>query len=725
MDTFLFEQESTHVSSLPLREGLSFLSENPEAFGLVSDAYPVVAAEWTVAAHGGESESGAPSLSLPFPLVGDVEALYDSIFEGILPRGPLTNAVLTATFGAAVGGQPYPLARYASVLSEALVTQIMADLPTDISPDELGRRLGQVVLRGLGGLRTNVERGAETTSSAVPYSVALAVARMRHVGDGHHVLDLFTAGDFRAYLLDKNGLRPLRMPEGDEIALGESTTALASRRVDLYHPEPFAILLLSSSTCAVNAAEQQSLRTIPGLAWRYRMRLEANILRILTSLSKESEFGARAGQFFTGRANGRDSASGAMLLRLGDAPFSAFRSDCLARLRHLEDMIALLPDGYDPARVPALPTRVENEHNYIRRLLEQEHGLAERTAEALRALALEKLYAPASEELPLPEDVPEMRRLSFEDVDAIYRVYDAENQDDYAHIEKNREMLKEQLSSHWVTLRPILLTAGCPDDRDDDLHEETDNDVAYASLLRLNARLSKYHAERARTMEEVASKLQKHTDILREHGEDWLHGAENDGRAALWADTAAADLSTALRSFADAYERTEDEYRYLLETYTAERANLFARDTDSTNGFFANDWENLLHGRLTDEQAKTYRSAIAAATEGNTYTALWDDLCVISRGTGARICRVQDRATDRRAVRDLSEKKEFRIAALRASAYRDPDWGEAVCDLLDTAHRASYFTMVRRWQETRELMARQASAYEEYRKLYEDDSPLS
>ena len=302
-------------------------------------------------------------------------------------------------------------------------------IPSETSQEELSRRLGEAVMRGLSGLRDNVEKNGEITSSAIPYTVSLAACRLRHLGGGRHALDLLTAGDFRAYLLDKNGLRPLHLLPSGEISLTDPTATLGGRRIDLYHTEPFAILLLSGSACTVNAAEQQSLRSNPGLAWRYRMRLEASVLRILTSLSKESDFSARATQFFTGRACGRDSASGAILLRLGESPFSAFRADCLSRLRHLEDMIALLPDGYDPTRVPSLPSRVETEHSYIRRLLEQEQGLAERTADALRVLALEKLLAPThpDEILPPPEDVPELRRLTFEDVEAIYRVYDAEN----------------------------------------------------------------------------------------------------------------------------------------------------------------------------------------------------------------------------------------------------------------------------------------------------------
>ena len=717
MDALSHTHESNHTATpLPLREGLAFLSENPEAFGLISDARPIVADGWMVATNGSDTDEGV--LARSFPPTEGIDGLYDTVFAGILPRSPLTAEILAGTLGS--GKRGTSIARYAAVLSEAVIAHLLSGMPAEITYSEMTRQLGQAVSRSLVGLRENCNRMGVPEQDAELYAVSLAVCRARYVGDGHHVIDLLVAGDYRAYLLDADGMRPLRLPDADEINPDGEPAPLAGKRIDLYHPDPFAILLLSGSACSVNAAEQQSLRSNPGLAWRYRMRLEASILRIVTTLASESDFGSRASQFFTGRACGRDSASGAMLPRRGDVPFSAFRSACLSRLRHVEDMIALLPDGYDPTRIPPLPSRVENEHNYIQRLLTQESGLLERTTEALRILAFEKLTCPSDEVPPLPEDVPELRRLRFEEIEEVYRVYDAENTEDYDRIEENRSVMREQMAAHWVTLRPILLQA-CGGDG----AEQSDGDVAYASLLRLNARLAKLYRERNECMAEVTRKLEKQTATLRAEGDDWLHGRGDDGRAALWADTAAADLSAALRGFADTYERTEDEYRTLLTTYVDERARLFERDAEQADGFFFAVWEAVLHGRLSEEQTAAYRAAIADETAGDFYTQLWDDVCVISRGTGARIRRVQERSADRRAVRDISERAELRIAALRASAYQDPDWGEAVCDLLDTPHRTSYFTMVRRWQETCELRARQAAAYEEYRKLYEDESLLS
>ncbi len=719
----LFQTSALNLSSASpaLRDGVAFLSENPEAFGAVSDAYPVVTDDCIIAANG--SETGVRVVSRPYPAGNGIDGLYDTVFADILPRSPLTASVLAGTFGAAIGGQEYPIARYAAVLSEAVAAEVLSGMPAEATHGEIARRLGEAIPRALAGLRANLGQDEVPPEDDTDLlSVSFAACRTKHLGDRHYTIDLFFAGDYRAYLLDKDGLRPLHIPASEPLSF-DTSPALTGNRFKLYHPDAFAVLLLSGSACAVNSADRQSLAANPGLAWRYRMRLEANILRILTALSKESDFGARATQFFTGRANGRDSASGAISVFRKDDSFSAFRADCLARLRHLEDMIALLPDGYDPTRVPSLPSRVENEHNYIRRLLTQEAGLSERTAEALRILALEKLTSPDETAWPLPADVPHLRRLSPEDIADVFRIYDAENAEDYAYIRQNRAALRGQLADHWVTLRPILLRVSEGEGAawEPDEAELTDNDIAYKSLLRLNARLGKHYAEREHCMTAVSEKLEQHIAILRSRGKDWLHAHGEDEVAALWADTAAADLSAVLRGYADTYERTEDEYRSLLADYTADRERLFSLDAEDPDGFFAADWEAILHGRLSEGDWGRYRTALAAETDGDSYVRLWDELCIISHGTGARQRRIEARSVERRTARDISERTEFQIAAIRASAYQDPDWGEEVCDLLDDAHRANYFTMVRRWQETCELMTRQAAAYEEYRRLYEDD----
>ncbi len=719
MDELLYTPKPNHSSSLHMRVGMAFLAENPEAFGFISDAYPMVTDEWLIAAHGRETEAGAASFT--YPASGGIEGLYENVFPGILTPDSLTDELLAKTFGDALGRREHPVARYVAAVSEAVSAEVLRDVTDAASHEEMARRLGEAVPEALSALREHLCRDGLTARDAELYAVSLAVCRMKSLGGGSYTLDLFMAGDYRVYLLDAHGMRPLRLPHTSEIFPEGPILPMEGKQIQLRHPSPFAVLLLSGSACSVHATEAQALKENPGLVWLYRMRLEAGILRILTALSNEDDFGGRAGQFFTGRACGRESASGALSIWRGETSFSTFRSDCLTRLRHLEDMIALLPDGYDPARVPPLPSRVETETAFIRRMLSQEQGLLERTTDALRALALEKLYVSPAEEIPLPEEVPELRRITREDIAETYRVYDAENDEDYEHIRRNRAAMREQMADHWVTLRPVLLRAAASlrDGEDGEVSSAcAASDRAYASLQRLNARLGHLAEERRRCLHETEQRLADHRSILKSAGNDWLSGRAGTDHAAAWADTAAGALSDALRELANTYERTEGEYRSLLTAYMTERDRLFQCDAETADGAFSAEWAALLNGQLSEEHGKVFRDAILFDMD-ELYVKLWDDVYVISRGTGARLARVRDRAADRRMARDIAARSEFRIAALRASAYRDADWGEGVCELLDTAHRNSYFTVVRRWQETCELMARQAAAYEEYRTLYE------
>jgi hypothetical protein len=69
-------------------------------------------------------------------------------------------------------------------------------------------------------------------------------------------------------------------------------------------------------------------------------------------------------------------------------------------------------------------------------------------------------------------------------------------------------------------------------------------------------------------------------------------------------------------------------------------------------------------------------------------------------------------------ARDLAGRADLQIAALRASAYEDPDWGESVVAVLEPARRREHRDVVRRWQESCELAARRAEAFESYSRSY-------
>ncbi len=730
-----------------LREGMTFLSENLDAYGFVSDAYPVATERWLIAANGREAETGTATFT--YPNIDAVEGLYKNVFNGLILEDATTTDILTRTFSSNPELMEHPVARYVAALSECVALRVLGETDDAVPRKTLASRMGASVSGALNALREYICCDRLTARDDQLYTASLAVCRMMTRGEGTYILDWLVAGDYRAFLLDSDGLRPLHLPQTGGIS-PEIGTPPDGKRIVLHHPAPFALLLLSGSACEVSATEEQSRRENPGLVWLYRMRLEANLLRILTACGRVTDFGDRAGRFFTGRANGRESASGAMAYFGEGASFAEFRADCLARLRHLEDLIALLPDGYDPSAAHRMPSRAEAENAYIRRLLARERGLSERTSDALCALALKRLHGAAPEEaVPPPADVPDYRRLLPGDITETFRIYDRENDEDYAFIRRNSAALREYLSENWVTLRPILLSASedaCADGSVEMLNEDDEEivfigsvegtdkatdathtpvgraaDRAYRAVLRLNARLSELHRRRSTCTEGVAHALEAQVRILRANGKDWLHGRAGDGQACAWADNAADALSEQLRRFANTYESTEASYRSLLTAYLSERDRLFALDT-ADGGAFAAAWTAMLEGRLPVADWAAYRSAIADATaaDGEAYVELWDDLHVISQGTGAHYAQIRSRAADTRMARDLAAREELRIAAVRASAYQDADWGEPVCALLDPTHRTSYAAMVRRWKESCELLVRQEAAYREYRALYDE-----
>ncbi len=726
MDDLLYTPAEDTSEQSALCEGMAFVSENLDAFGFVSDAYPVATARCLIAANGYEAEAGASTFT--YPGVGGISGLYATLYDGLVRPDATVDDLMTRTFGKSVERREHPVARYVAALAESVAFRILDEAGENTSHEKMAARLGRALPAALNRLRENICRDQVTARDAELYTASVGICRITDTGGGTYTLDWFAAGDYQAYLLDSNGLCPLPVPHTAGITPEGDGSPLWGERIRLAHPTPFAILLLSGSAVAVNALEMQSVREHPGLAWRYRMRLETNILRIFTSCVLEDEFAERAARFFMGRANGRESASGAMALFCGDASFASFRAECLARLRRLEDTIALLPEGYDPDTVPRLPSRTETENAYIRRLLSREPGLAERTTDALCALALQRLRGTAEADIPLPKGVPDYRRLLSADVEATFRAYDSENDEDYAAIRQNAVALRENLSEHWVTLRPILL--GVSDGSDAPAAEQRIIcDRAYHAILRINGRLSDLLEKRRDCMERLSRELAAQALILRTSGPDWLHGRAAGDHPAVWAAEAEGSISDTLRAFADTYEATDAEYRSLLPAYMAERDRLFACDAERDDGTFAAEWKAIVEGRLPEERWNAYRIAILAATDdetlagmdraGEDYAALWEDLHIISKGTGARLARIRGRATNTRMARDIASRTDIRVAAIRASAYEDADWGEGVCNLLDAAHRNSYQLMVRRWQEGRELASRRAAAFEEYRSMYE------
>ncbi len=736
------------------KEDLAFLSENPEAFGLVADAYPIATDEWLVAANGADaSDGGTPT----YPMGEDgVDGLYDTLFGTLLERTDAGASILSRTFGEGAEQEEQPVSRYCAALSELTAARLLGGAARGASLEQSALMLGDELARALDALRTVICRDGLTDREADCFSVSLGICRLTDRGAGRYALDIFSAGDFHAYLLDAAGLCPVHMEPTAPLSPNDLGRPLPGRRIDLDHPEPFAVLLLSDSVCALNAAESRSLRETPGLIWRYRMRLEEHILRLITACLRAGELGERATRFFTGRARGRNAASGALLLPAA-CDYEALRTVAAARLAHLEDLIALLPDGYDPASVPPLADRAETEHAYIRHLLSQDHDLADRASEAVRLAALARLAAGADPDAPPPAEAPAYRRLALADVSPLFARYDAENAEDRAKAEANRAALRTQFADNWITLRPLLRTLV----RDDGLSAET---VAYraatdrdaASAAALNARLGALLSDRRARAERLETLLSNGLATLRAEGNDWLAARAGDDSPVHWGESLAAALPAALADFLSDRRAASERYRALLVAYMTERDSLFARDTAAPHGFFAADWQSIYDGVLPDARWGALRDALTAAEaerlaatsdsdreeplydlfsdlpetadsvpsppqapDLTPYIDLLDVLSRISRGTGTRLARIEARAADRRAARDLSGDLDLLIAAVRASAYEDTAFDPSVTAVLTPSARQDYLTAVRRHADAQDRTRRRAEAYEGYRRMYE------
>lgn len=716
MDTKQYADEWAAESRL--LSGMAFLAENPEAYGLVPDACPVVTSDLLLAVNGHAATGG--ELSPTYPVEeGGVDGILDTLYGNLIPRTDENARLLRATFGESEGMQEHPVARYCAVLAEATALRILDGAAKGASAEQVCFMLGDEIPRQLARLRETVCGDGVTPRDDALFSVSLGACRVTHEGEGSYLLDVFAAGDFRVYLLDGNGLHPVWMratprlspADGRELPDAESdeasceTARLTRSSVKLYHPEPFALLLLSDSLCAPGAPETRVLRENAGMIWRYRMRLEDQLLRLVTACVREQEFGERAARFFTGRSHGRDSASGAVMILREGVSYEVFRAMCQTRLSHLEAMISLMPEGYDPARVPVSVSREEMEESRLRRVLERERGIADRVTEAVRLCVLEKLKrGDVGEVCPPPADAPAYRRLPWGEVYAAYRRYDAENDADRARVAENQHVLRENLADHWVALRPRLL----------ELSRRAPTPAAqrsYAACADMSVRLGRMLTERRKRLHTLESLLSDSLDILRADGRDWAEGRSGDGSMAAWSGRLTRDLQDGLSPVLETWQRDTEAYRSLLTAYTYERELLFRLDTNDREGFFASDWLAVQNGELADSRWDAVRRLLESAPA---YRELWDALRRVSKGTGALLARIYGRGAERRTARELADRPDIQLAALRASAYEDEDWGESVIAVMDPPLRREHKDAVRRWQETRELAARRAEAYAEY-----------
>ncbi len=712
MDHHFNTHDRKREAALPdWQAGSSFLVENPELYGAVFDAYPVAMGDLLLGVNGTAAEDGAPVPSFAAEEAG-VEGLLNTVYGQLLPPTEETAAVLRGTFGDRDEEQEYPVARYSAALAEAVALYTFRGPARGTSYEQTSLMLGSEIARKLSILRDTIERlDSDTQADDSCYTVSFGACRILRMGEGRYTLEIFAAGNFRLYLLDREGMSPLWTAVTPCID-PDSNKIVSGCRVPLLHPEPFAVLLLSDGVCGYGAAEERALQENAGMRWACRMRLEDHILRLVTACVRPAEFGERAERFFTGRSVGRGSASGAICLCLdADTSYETFREACQHRYAELEAWIAGLPNGYDPDDETSLPTREDMEKSFSRYLMESRPTLVERVTRAIGDYAVRILHgAPRVDELPYPDGVSDLLRLDYGEVNGIYARYDAENRADREQLADNVRLLRELLSENWITLRPQLRPL-YPDG--DAAHERT-----YRHCVQMNRRLYAMLENRRRMIGEAEARLTRALDTLRACGEDATYGRGGDVPASAWLSTNEGDVLSLTQDLRRLEAEGED-YRTLWVAYTAERDTLFSLDTMSDKGFFAADFTAIRIGELSDDGWERLREALSARRGEASGEGLWDAVRAMSAYVRVLRDRIDDRDAEGRMAREISRDYVWQMACIRAAIYGDAHWGDDVATVLDESARHEYLAAVARHREQCELAERKKSIYESYRRLYE------
>jgi hypothetical protein len=296
-------------------------------------------------------------------------------------------------------------------------------------------------------------------------------------------------------------------------------------------------------------------------------------------------------------------------------------------------------------------------------------------------------------------------------------VYDCENDEDREWVEKNRRALQENLSEHWISLRPALLSdAPCKDEAM--VRYRLVGERLFGSCMEMNGKLTRMLLARRRRLLEVESLLADGLDCLSFEGNDWIYARAGGDRLDQWAASLEESLPRALSALRSDWKTDTEAYRSLWVAYISEREALFRHDTRPEQGAFAEDWQRMLDGSLPESRWDLFIGRVEDNPETASFAEMMGALHRISRGTGTLLARIRSRAAESRVARELAYRPELRSAALRGAAYEDGDWGAEVIAVMDTATRNEFRATLRRWQERCDFLRRQAEAYTEYSTMY-------
>ncbi len=722
-----------------------FLSASPESFGLVPDACPVATRYMLIGADGHEAESGgrSPQYSCPG---GGADNLLSRLYP-MLPQDAVTADLIRMTLGGDCDTpQEHLLARLCAVLVEVAAFHILSSDPdfTEAS-GEMNRKLPAcldsfrqlIQKKGTQDESGEQERESRTEQKEpeLPaeavygeeyYQVSFGACRVCPTGkeSGDFSVEVYAAGDFCVYLLDGNGLSPLWINRNRPLSPGRCPEVIC-RTVDIHHPEPFALLLLSDGLCQSARTNRRTAMEAPGRLWRGRMQLEEQILHAFIGADREEEFGRVAAQVFAGRATGRDSMSGAMtLLSSGDTSYDVFRALCRERLSTVQEMLSLIPEDYDPDREVRQDTLAHTERAFAAELFRTRPQLLDKTLDMLGICIRDRLAVALShsETIQTPTmstaEGESTGELTPDVVYGVYRRFDRENDGDRAQILKNRKVIRRTLSGHWVTLRPLLCgvqgaVTGIGK------AEEDIGQRMYQACLDMNNRLESMLTERRARLEHVKELLSGSLTVLNGSCDDWIIGRGSRSGVSEWLRDLTETLPPLLEPMKDGWAQETERFRSLQTAYTSEREALFTYDTDAGHGILYDTFARMMDGTLPDDTWEAFRQAAEGKTQLAGYGEMLKALRVVSGEIGALNRTVEGRAAERRCVLTMRAEFDWQFACLRASVYRDTSWHPDIETLLDPGTRNSYLQTVKQWQQTEALHTRQRQIFEAYQSMYE------
>ncbi len=697
----------------------TFLAENPESFGQIPDARPLASDRWLIAAGGHPAGTG-----LYIPMLASETTEETDVMQGMFREdAAMEDAWRTArqhTFGTPQGRQEHTVARYSAVMTEAQALRLLADPLSDVLTGEiLTDRLSHAIADGLDAFRRRLSTlSREASGSEEAFSVSFGGGRIRPIDASTYELDLFSAGDYGFYLLDEWGMAPLWLESSPRL-FPVWRGAMSCHHLSLHHPGPFAVIMLSGGLIAPGEAERRGLAEFPGLLWCDRMRREEQLLRVITSAGREEAFGECAARVYTGQAIEHDSATGALSYQNGS--YEELRALCHVRLRTIEDLIALLPDGYDEDHPEEEAPRMTMENEFVRYAFTSRPGLSERVMDRLSDWAMALLLR--GEDIPSGENTE--KRLTYADVHAIHRHYDRENDEDRRQIEANRRIIRDLLCEHWITLRPVL----CPEEACDETEPAyaAACDRAYDTCCHMNARLTALLDKRQAVLSDLENLLSENLLVLRASGSDWLHGRGGDANGAAWLTRMTDHWPTALAAMAEGWQEGSETCRRLQAAYTAERENLFYRDIHPEQGLWRSTYEAIQNGRLPRGSWNLYAERTTEREDGHAseeYAELLLVLRTVSESTRVLLERIEERAVDRRTAYHIGGDETWQTACLQGILNGDPAWASCATAVVDESLHTEYAATVRRWEETRALISRRAAAFKSYYDMYTAYLPI-